>query len=104
MSTMTEWTAAVCRQLGLAEGADDATKLVLDVTADVAHNVARPAAPLAAFLVGLAAAAVALAWLLSPGRSLRDASVVLFAVQLGAVAATAVGATRIVLWRWASTS
>jgi hypothetical protein len=54
---------------------------------------------LASFLVGLAAAAVALAWLLSPGRSLRDASVVLFAVQLGAVAATAVGATRIVLWR-----
>jgi hypothetical protein len=55
MSTMTEWTAAVCRQLGLPEAGDEATKLVLDVTADVAHNVARPAAPVTAFLIGLAA-------------------------------------------------
>jgi hypothetical protein len=29
--------------------------LLLDLTKEVAHNVARPAAPLAAFLVGLAA-------------------------------------------------
>lgn len=57
MSTMSEWTAAVCRQLGLPESTDTdgATKLVLDVTGDVAHNVARPAAPVTAFLIGLAA-------------------------------------------------
>jgi Domain of unknown function (DUF6457) len=54
---MEEWTAAVCRELGLAEATsrDGTTKMVLDVTADVAHNVARPAAPVTAFLIGLAA-------------------------------------------------
>jgi hypothetical protein len=54
---MSEWTAAVCRELGLPDSMDTggATKLVLDVTADVAHNVARPAAPVTAFLIGLAA-------------------------------------------------
>lgn len=57
MSTMSEWTEAVCRQLGLPEAmdTDGATKLVLDVTGDVAHGVARPAAPVTAFLIGLAA-------------------------------------------------
>ncbi|HVL83253.1 MAG TPA: DUF6457 domain-containing protein [Pseudonocardia sp.] len=57
MSTMSEWTAAVCRELGLPEATDTdgATKLVLDVTGDVAHGVARPAAPVTAFLIGLAA-------------------------------------------------
>lgn len=54
---MSEWTAAVCRELGLPEPADPArvTKLVLDVAADVAHGVTRPAAPVTAFLIGLAA-------------------------------------------------
>lgn len=54
---MSEWTAAVCRQLGLPEAAsaDGVTKLVLSVTGDVAHGVARPAAPVTAFLIGLAA-------------------------------------------------
>jgi len=54
---MSEWTAAVCRELGLPESMDTegATKLVLDVTGDVAHGVARPAAPVTAFLIGLAA-------------------------------------------------
>jgi hypothetical protein len=53
---MSEWTEAVCQELGL-ELSDPAagTKLVLDLTADVAHAVARPAAPWTAFLVGLAA-------------------------------------------------
>jgi hypothetical protein len=57
MSTMSEWTAAVCRELGLPESTDTdgVTKLVLDVTGDVAHGVARPAAPVTAFLIGLAA-------------------------------------------------
>lgn len=57
MSTMSEWTEAVCRELGLPEAmdTDGATKLVLDVTGDVAHGVTRPAAPVTAFLIGLAA-------------------------------------------------
>ena len=53
---MSEWTEAVCQELGL-ELANPAasTKLVLDLTGEVAHGVARPAAPVTAFLVGLAA-------------------------------------------------
>jgi hypothetical protein len=56
MSTMTEWIAAACAELelDLADQAEMTTR-VLDLTADVAHNVARPAAPVTAFLVGLAA-------------------------------------------------
>lgn len=51
-----EWVAAVARLLGL-EGLVDEDGLVdavLDLTADVAHGVNRPAAPVTAFLVGLA--------------------------------------------------
>jgi hypothetical protein len=57
MNTMAEWTAAVCRELGLPESIDaqGLTAVVLDMTKDVAHEVARPAAPVTAFLVGLAA-------------------------------------------------
>ncbi len=57
MSTLEEWTAAVCRELGITDAvdADAATALVLDLARDVAHGVARPAAPLTAFLVGVAA-------------------------------------------------
>lgn len=57
MSTLEEWTAAVCRELDITDlvDADAATTLVLDLARDVAHGVARPAAPLTAFLVGLAA-------------------------------------------------
>jgi hypothetical protein len=57
MSTMSDWTTAVCRQLGLPEAmdTDGATNLVLDVTGDVARGVARPAAPVTAFLIGIAA-------------------------------------------------
>jgi hypothetical protein len=56
MNTLEEWTAAVGAGLGLDPGplstAD--TKTVLDMTGDVAHAVARPAAPLTAYLLGLA--------------------------------------------------
>lgn len=54
---MSEWTAAVCRELDLPEDLDveSLTAIVLDVTKDVAHEVARPAAPVTAFLIGLAA-------------------------------------------------
>jgi hypothetical protein len=57
MSTMSDWMSAVATGLGLEEAAaSDATmQLVLDVTAEVAHGVTRPAAPVTAFLIGLAA-------------------------------------------------
>lgn len=53
---MDEWIADVCRELGLVLADQESTStLVLDLTADVAHGVARPAAPVTAFLLGLAA-------------------------------------------------
>lgn len=57
MSTLEEWMALVADELGLGREvvARDMRDLLLDLTRDVAHNVARPAAPLTAFLVGLAA-------------------------------------------------
>ena len=53
MSTMDQWTAAVCADLGLDANEAD-LRAVLDLTRDVAHGVARPAAPLTAYLVGVA--------------------------------------------------
>jgi hypothetical protein len=50
--TLDEWVAAVSNELGL--GPID-SKAVLDLARDVAHGVARPAAPLTCLLVGLAA-------------------------------------------------
>ena len=56
MSTLDDWTTAVVDELGIADLVDDRTRdLVLDMTKDVAHGVARPAAPLTAYLMGLAA-------------------------------------------------
>jgi hypothetical protein len=80
------------------------------VSAFQSYSAATPAAAVApyrragrailvAFLLGLATVAVALAWLLSPSRSLRDAAVVLFCVQLGTLTVSAAGAARLVLWR-----
>ena len=50
-----EWLAAAAAELGLAA---DSVRIgtVLDVARDVAHNVARPAAPLSTFLLGAAVA------------------------------------------------
>jgi Domain of unknown function (DUF6457) len=53
VSTLEAWTEAVCAELGLDPGAVD-PKALLDVARDVAHAVARPAAPLTAYLLGLA--------------------------------------------------
>jgi hypothetical protein len=56
-SALSEWVTAVVRELGL-EGALDSSRsvdMVLDLTSDVAHGVSRPAAPVTAFLVGVAA-------------------------------------------------
>ncbi|EFC82460.1 DUF6457 domain-containing protein [Parafrankia sp. EUN1f] len=68
-AVLDEWTARVVSVLGLAPDSVDAA-LVLDLTRDVAHGVARPAAPLTAFLVGLAA-----------GRAGGDSSAVRAAVD-----------------------
>lgn len=54
---MSEWVTAVRRELGLEDAVDtDAlVDTILDLTGDVAHGVSRPAAPVTAFLIGLAA-------------------------------------------------
>jgi hypothetical protein len=54
VNVLNEWTRTLSQALGLDETQID-RDLILDLTKDVAHNVARPAAPLTAFLVGLAA-------------------------------------------------
>ena len=53
MTMLDEWAAAVCGELGLDPAALD-PRLVLDLARDVAHGVARPAAPLTAYLLGVA--------------------------------------------------
>ena len=50
---LNEWLSAAADELGLDENEVDIATL-LDVAKDVAHNVARPAAPLSTFLLGLA--------------------------------------------------
>jgi hypothetical protein len=54
MNVLEDWTATVCEALNLDPAAVDQA-LLLDLTKDVAHGVARPAAPLTSFLIGLAA-------------------------------------------------
>lgn len=53
VNALRDWTDAVCLELDL-----DATEvdrgLILDLARDVAHSVARPAAPLTAYIAGLA--------------------------------------------------
>ncbi len=53
ISTLERWTSAVCADLGLDPGSADVT-VVLDLARDVAHGVARPAAPVTAYLLGVA--------------------------------------------------
>jgi hypothetical protein len=48
------WLARLCVELAIDPGLIDVTA-VLDLARDAAHAVARPAAPLTAFVVGLAA-------------------------------------------------
>jgi hypothetical protein len=50
--TLDEWVAAVSAEFGI--GQIDVAE-VLDLARDVAHGIARPAAPLTCLLVGLAA-------------------------------------------------
>ena len=53
MSAMDRWIMAVSSDLGLDPGTADA-RAILDMTRDVAHNVDRPAAPVTAYLIGVA--------------------------------------------------
>lgn len=55
MSPLDRWTEVVCFEFGLAPGSVDA-RVILDMARDVAHGVDRPAAPLTAYLLGLAVA------------------------------------------------
>ena len=54
MSALDDWIADVRTALRLAETVPDEQRLVLDLARDVAHGVLRPAAPLTAYLVGVA--------------------------------------------------
>lgn len=54
MNVLDEFVRTTCQALGVDASVVD-QDLVLDLTKDVAHNVTRPAAPIAAFIVGLAA-------------------------------------------------
>ena len=53
MSTLDDWTEALCAELGL-DPAESTQKTVLNLARVVAHTVDRPAAPLTAYLLGLA--------------------------------------------------
>jgi hypothetical protein len=65
-----DWVTAVARLLGIDGVLDTGgvVDTVLDLTADVAHGVNRPAAPVTAFLVGLAAGRAA-----NPAAALENA-------------------------------
>lgn len=56
--TLDEWTGVVSDALGLDRDLDDdpvaMRTVVLDLARDAAHGVARPAAPLTTFLLGVA--------------------------------------------------
>ena len=54
MTTLDNWTAAACAELGIDMSAVD-VRQILDLARDAAHQVERPAAPVTAFLLGLAA-------------------------------------------------
>ncbi|MEV4358311.1 DUF6457 domain-containing protein [Nonomuraea sp. NPDC049625] len=53
MNVLNEWTVLACEELGIDPATVD-RDLILDLTKEVAHGVARPAAPLTAYLLGLA--------------------------------------------------
>ena len=54
LDLLESWIAEIAPELGISP-ADIDIALILDLARDAAHNVARPAAPLTTFLVGLAA-------------------------------------------------
>lgn len=54
MSTVDDWVAAAADALGVTDSVD--VTLLLDVAREAAHAVARPAAPVTTYLLGLAVA------------------------------------------------
>ena len=53
---MDRWLATVARELDVEALDGEGLRGLLDLTRDVAHGVARPAAPLTSYLIGLAVA------------------------------------------------
>src|SRR5690348_13564515 len=53
MSALEDWAEALCAELGL-DAAADSQRVVLDLARVVAHTVDRPAAPVTAYLLGMA--------------------------------------------------
>ena len=53
-TAMQRWLEVACAELGIDPATID-ERAILDLTRDVAHQVDRPAAPLTAFLLGVAA-------------------------------------------------
>ena len=53
MSTLDRWIEAACLELGVDRAEVD-ERLILDLARDAAHRVDRPAAPVTAFLAGIA--------------------------------------------------
>lgn len=51
---MDDWIAEVMRELGISDAPN--VDAILDVARDAAHAVARPAAPVTTFLMGIAVA------------------------------------------------
>jgi hypothetical protein len=53
MTVLDDWTAAACAELGIDPASVD-VRQILDLARDAAHQVDRPAAPVTAFVLGLA--------------------------------------------------
>jgi hypothetical protein len=53
MTTLDDWTATACAGLGIDPATVD-VRQILDLARDAAHQVERPAAPVTAYLLGLA--------------------------------------------------
>jgi hypothetical protein len=73
MTTLEKWTEAACDELGIEAALVD-VRQVLDLARVAAHQVERPAAPLTAYLLGLAVGA---------GQSAGQAAVRLTALAAG---------------------
>lgn len=55
MNDLQAWADRVVAELGLSESMDGPTlRMILDLARDAAHGVARPAAPLTTYLLGIA--------------------------------------------------
>ena len=53
MTTLERWIDAACADLGVDRASID-ERVILDLARDAAHQVDRPAAPVTAFLAGIA--------------------------------------------------